>query len=209
MKRVILIAVLVGALAALLAGTALAAGPVNPPAQGFGPGMGMRAAAAGSTAPDADHPCGMGAGMAGEQGRGMPAWAGQPKEVATLLGMTSEQIQAQRLAGKSLVQIAADKNPTISEDELISTILAAKKTVLTGLVADRKLTQAQMDLMVDHMQAQVKTMVERETVGPMQGRQGMGQMRDGMGRSGMGQMQRGMGRSGMGQGFRGGQGANQ
>jgi hypothetical protein len=40
MKRFILIAVLVGALAALLAGTALAAGPVNPPVQGFGPGMG-------------------------------------------------------------------------------------------------------------------------------------------------------------------------
>ena len=42
MKRFILIAVLVGALAALMAGTALAAGPVTPPAQGFGPGMGMR-----------------------------------------------------------------------------------------------------------------------------------------------------------------------
>ena len=43
MKRLILVAVLVGALAALLAGTALAAGPVTPSAQGFGPGMGMRA----------------------------------------------------------------------------------------------------------------------------------------------------------------------
>ena len=83
MKRVILIAVLAGALAALLAGTALAAGPVTPPAQGFGPGMGMRAAAAGSTTPDADYPCGMGAGMAGEQGRGKPAWAGQPDAVAS------------------------------------------------------------------------------------------------------------------------------
>ena len=57
-----------------------------------------------------------------------------------------------------------------------------------------------MDLMVEHMQAQVKTMVARTTVGPMQGRQGMGEMRGGMGRSGMGQMQRGMG-----QGYRGGQ----
>jgi hypothetical protein len=209
MKRFIWIAVLAGALAALLTGTALAAGPMTPPAQGFGPGMGMRAAAAGSTAPDADHPCGMGAGMAGEQGRGAPAWAGQPDAVAELLDMKAEDIQAERLAGKSLLQIAASKNPPVSEDELISTILEAKKTVLTGLVADRKLTQAQMDLMVEHMQAQVKTMVERKTVGPMQDRQGMGQMRDGMGRSGMGQMQRGMGRSGMGQGFRGGQGTNQ
>ena len=204
MKRFILIAVLVGALAALLAGTALAAGPVTPPAQGFGPGMGMRAAAAGSTAPDADHPCGMGAGMAGEQGRGKPAWAGQPDAVAELLDMKAEDIQAERLAGKSLLQIAESKTPPVSEDELISTILDAKKADLAALVTDGKLTEAQAALMVEHMQTQVKTMVERTTVGPMQGRQGMGQMRGGMGRSGMGQMQRGMG-----QGFRGGRGANQ
>jgi len=202
MKRVILIAVLAGALAALLAGTALAAGPVTPPAQGFGQGMGMRAAAAGSTTLDADHPCGMGAGMAGEQGRGKPAWAGQPDEVATLLGMTAAEIQTARQAGKSLVVIADSKG--VGEDKLISTILDAKKADLAKLVADGKLTQAQMNLMVEQMQTQVKTMVERTTVGPMQGRQGMGQMQ-----SGMGQMQRGMGRSGMGQGFRGGQGANQ
>ena len=116
--------------------------------------------------------------------------------------MKAEEIQAQRQAGTSLVDIAESKN--VSEDKLISTILEAKKTILAKLVADGKLTQAQMDLMVEHMQTQVKTMVERTTVGPMQGRQGMGQMRGGMGRSGMGQMQRGMG-----QGFRGGQGANQ
>ena len=53
MKRFILIAVLAGALAALLAGTALAAGPVTPPAQGFGPGMGMQAPGTGMTTPDA------------------------------------------------------------------------------------------------------------------------------------------------------------
>ncbi len=103
MKRFILIAVLAGALAALLAGTALAAGPVTPPAQGFGPGMGMRAAAAGSTAPDADHPCGMGVGMSGEQGRGAPAWAGQPDEVVKLLGMTrrghSDRTASRQVAG--------------------------------------------------------------------------------------------------------------
>ena len=76
----------------------------------------------------------------------------------------------------------------------------------TKLVADGKLTQAQMDLMVEQMQTQVKTMVERTTVGPMQGRQGMGRMQ-----SGTGQMQSGMGRgrAGMGQGIRGGRGANQ
>ena len=193
MKRLILIAVLAGALAALLAGTALAAGPVTPPAQGFGPGRGIHTPGTGMMTP------GAGMGPGGMAGRGAPAWAGQPDEVATLLGMTSEQIQAERLAGKSLVQIAASKDPVVSEDKLISTILDAKKAILAKLVDDSKLTQAQMDLMVEHMQAQVKTMVERTTVGPMQGRQGMGQMQSGMGR----------GRAGMGQGMRGSRGANQ
>ena len=154
MKRFILIAVLAGALAVLLAGTALAAGPVTPPAQGFGQGMGM-------------HAPGTGMGPGGMMGRGAPAWAGQPEEVAKLLGMTAEQIQAERLAGKSLVQIAADKK--ISEDTLISTILDAKKADMAALVAGGKLTQAQMDLMVEHMQTQVKIMVERTSVGPASG----------------------------------------
>lgn len=174
MKKMILMAVLVGVVAVLLAGTALAAGPVTPTAQGFGPGTGM------------------GAGAPGMMRRGAPAWAGQPEEVATLLGMTAEQIQAERLAGKSLAQIAADKG--ISENALISTILDAKKADLAALVADGKLTQAQADLMIEHMQAQVKTMVERTGVGPAfnQGQQRQAQ-------PGMHNM--------MGQGYRGGRGA--
>jgi hypothetical protein len=121
-------------------------------------------------------------------GRGAPAWAGQPEEVATLLGMTAEQIQAERLAGKSLAQIADAKG--ISEDKLISTILDAKKADLAALVADGKLTQAQMDLMVEHMQTQVKTMVERTTVGPAfnhtEGAQSGGQNPAGMGQGSRG-----------------------
>jgi len=45
--------------------------------------------------------------------------------------MTDEQIQAERLAGKSLAQIAANKD--ISADKLISTILDAKKADLAKL----------------------------------------------------------------------------
>ena len=195
MKRSILIAVLVGALAALLAGTALAAGPVTPPAQGFGPGM--RASGTDWTAPAADAPCVMGTGVSGERGRGAPAWAGESDAAATLLDMTAEEIQAQRLAGKSLAQIAAGKNPPVSEDELISTIIEAKKGDLAKLVTDGKLTQAQMDLMVEHMQTQVKTMIGRTSTGPMFG-EGQG-MRQG----------RATTSQGMGQGFRGGRGANQ
>ena len=182
MKRFILIAILVAAFAALLAGTALAAGPVTPSAQGFGPGNGIHAPGTGITTP------GTGMGSGGMASRGAPAWAGQPEEVATLLGMSAADIQAERLAGKSLVQIAASKTPPVREDTLISTIIEAKTTDLAALVTSGKLTQVQADLMVEHMQTQVKTMVARASVGPAFGE--------------------GQTRPGMGQGFRGGRGAN-
>ncbi len=100
--------------------------------------------------------------------------------------MTAEQIQTERLAGKSLAQIAAAKG--ISEEKLIQTILDAKKADLAKLVADGKLTQAQLDLMVERMQQQIKVMVERTNVGPA--------------------FNQNQTPSGLGQGFRGGRGAN-
>ncbi len=177
MKKFILIAVLVGALAALLSGTAMAAGPATPAAQGYGPGNGAANVGAGTC---------VGAGAVGMMRRGAPEWAGATEEVAALLKMTTEEIQAERQAGKSLVQIAADKG--VGEEVLIKTIVDAKKVDLAKLVADGKLTQAQMDLMVERMQTQVKTMVERTDVGRP---------------SEQGQI-----RSGMGRGSRGGRGAN-
>ncbi len=90
---------------------------------GAGLRAGQRDAHVGTTdqaTQDTDSPCGMAAGAAGMMRRGMaaggaPEWAGQPEEVATLLGMTAEEIQAERQAGKSLAQIAAAKG--ISEDD--------------------------------------------------------------------------------------------
>lgn len=183
MKKFILIAVLVGVLAALLAGTAMAAGPATSAAQGYGQGYGP-----GNSAANVEAGTCMGAGVAGMMRRGAPEWAGATEEVATLLEMTTDEIQAERQAGKSLVQIAAAKG--VGEETLIKTIIDAKKVDLAKLVADGKLTQAQMDLMVERMQTQVKTMVERVNVGPASGQ---GQARPG-------------GR--MGQGFRGGRGAD-
>jgi hypothetical protein len=167
MKRFIVAAILVGALAALVAGTALAAGPVTPPGQGFGTGSGV-------VTPGTGVCSGMGAG--GMMGRGAPEWAGQPDEVATLLGMTEEDIHAARLSGKSLAEIAAGKN--VTEDALISAILGAKKDALAKLVTNGKLTQTQAEAMIQNMTARVKTMVDTG-VGPAfsQGgsRPGMGQ----------------------------------
>lgn len=170
MKRFIGAAILVGALLALVSGTVLAAESVVPPAQGFGPGNG-------AVTPGTGGCPGMGAG-AGVRG-GRPEWAGQPAELATLLGMEEGDIQARRQAGESLVQIAAGKN--VSEDTLISTILKAKKEVLAKLVDGSKLTQEQADFMIQNMTARVKTMVEREDVGPAFGQGGArGMMGQGM-----------------------------
>jgi hypothetical protein len=105
-------------------------------------------------------PCGNCNGVGYGQGFG----GGMDDAVTKLLGMTEEQIQAQRQAGKSLVQIAATKN--ISEDALINAIVADRKADLDKLVADKKITQAQADQMLTQMKDRIKTMVNRTTVGP-------------------------------------------
>jgi lambda repressor-like predicted transcriptional regulator len=170
MKRLISVAVLAMVIASLFAVSALAAGPVG----------GRWAQNGAPQAPNAACPMGgQGGGMMGR-----PAWAGQPDEVAALLGMTAEEIHAERLAGKSLAQIAQSKG--VSTDTLVATMLTAKKAALQQAVTDGKLTQAQADLMVERMMAQMKIMVERTTTGPMGGRGMMGGMR-GQGRGMMGQ----------------------
>jgi hypothetical protein len=160
MKRFIVAAILVGALVALVGGTALAAEPTTPPV----PGTGVQAA----TCPFGG--AGLGAGVGGMRQGGRPEWAGQPDEVATFLGLNQEDLQAKRRAGESLAQIAVDQGKT--EQSLIDTILKAKQEVLANLVADGKLTQEQANLMIQNMTARVKTMVERDEVGPAFGQGG-------------------------------------
>ncbi len=163
MKRLMLVAILVGVLAMVLGTTAMAAGP-NPPA---------------TPCPN----CGTGVrgGMGGQ--RGAPSWAGLPDAVEPLLKMTDAQIRAERIAGKSLVQIAASKG--VSEQELITTILNAKKAELDKLVAAGRLTQAQADTMYQQMQTQVPAMVNRTETGPAAGRgRGQGNPQGGLGLGG-------------------------
>jgi hypothetical protein len=105
-------------------------------------------------------PCGNCNGAGYGQGFG----GGMDDVITRLLGMTEEQIQEQRQAGKSLVQIAATKN--VKEDALIKAILADRKTDLDKLVADKKISQAQADLMLTQMNDRIKIMVNRTTVGP-------------------------------------------
>jgi len=153
MKRLVVVTMVAGILAVALVGTALAADPTPTP----------------TPCPISSRVPGTGYGPGGGLGfhRGMPVWAGLPDAVEQLLGMTDAQIRAERLAGKSLAQIAQGKG--VDEQTLITTILDAKKAELDRLVADGKLTQDQAAIMYQHMQQQVPIMVTRTAVGPVFG----------------------------------------
>ena len=68
---------------------------------------------------------------------------GTSDAVTNLLGMTQEQIQEERQAGKSLVQIAADKN--VTEEALINAIMAQKQEDVQNMVTAGTITQAQAE----------------------------------------------------------------
>jgi hypothetical protein len=161
MRKLILIAVLVAALTAAFATSAFAAGPTTPsvPNQagsGYGPGRGIHTPGTGLAQGAAQ-----GAGLGAR--RGVPEWAGDNDDVASILGLTVEELQAERLAGKSLVDIAASKG--MNEDALIAKLLDARKASVAQLLAGGKMSQAQADYMLSNMAEHVKTMVERTTVG--------------------------------------------
>jgi hypothetical protein len=167
MKRLIVALLVVVALAALLTSTVMAAPPTPGSAQTTCPNGGI-CTGQGLTGRGAM----MGRGGMMGAGRGMPAWAGFEEEVATLLKLSQADIQAQRLAGKSLAQIAQAQG--VTKDALVSAILAAKKADLDKAVADKTITQAQADAMVQMMQTNIAQMVDRTATGPaMDGRGGM------------------------------------
>jgi hypothetical protein len=159
MKKLLAIAVIAAALAALLATSAFAAGPTTPTAPtgqagsgfGYGPGQGI-------------HTPGTGLAQGAAQGmgvrRGAPEWAGDNEDVAKILGLTVEQLQAERLSGKSLAQIAGD-----NKDTLIAQLLEARTASVNDLLKAGKITQAQADYMSSNMAEHVKSMVERTNVG--------------------------------------------
>jgi hypothetical protein len=86
-----------------------------------------------------------------------------PAAVTELLGMTPAEIQAQRLEGKSLVQIAAAKG--VTEDQLKNAILTARQTQLKERVTAGTLTQEQATLMLQTMEQNVVQAINRTTTG--------------------------------------------
>ncbi len=157
MKKLLAIALVAAALAALLTISAFAAAPTTPVNQaGSGYGYG---AGAGIHTPGT----GLAQGTSINARRGAPEWAGDNETAAGILGLTVEQLQAERLSGKSLTAIAASKG--ISEDTLIAKLQEAHKTSVSQLLADGKISQAQADYMLGNMAERITAMVERTNVG--------------------------------------------
>jgi len=106
--------------------------------------------------------CG-GPGMGGFHGHGATGFG----VASDLLGLTPEEIHAQRLEGLSLAEIAAAQG--VSEDDLVAAIVAAKAEFLQERVADGYLTQEQADLMLERMTERTIEAVNRTEVGPFAG----------------------------------------
>ena len=105
--------------------------------------------------------------------------------VAELTGLSAEEVQAERAAGKSAADIAEANGS--SAEEVVSTALEARKALLDEKVADGTITQEQADLMYDRMTERVTERVSTDESGrPSWAGQGGGMGGGRGGRGGMG-----------------------
>ncbi len=85
------------------------------------------------------------------------------KALAEKLGMTSDELTAQIKSGKTLAQIAQEKG--VSTKDLAAVMETTMESALAQAVKDGKLTQAQADLMIQHMDGQYEWMVTNMSAG--------------------------------------------
>jgi hypothetical protein len=97
-------------------------------------------------------------------GHGMRLGAGLD-EVASIIGITPKELRTQVRSGKTLAEIAKSKN--ISQDTLVSKLVAAAKTRIAAEVKAGRLTQARADAITEDLSARITEMVTRS------GRMGM------------------------------------
>jgi hypothetical protein len=103
--------------------------------------------------------------------------------VAKLLGMTQDQIYAERAAGKTLSDIAKEKG--ITDQQLIDAMLASRQEAIEQAVKDGRITQEQADWMIARMKAMAPFQVTNPFA-PGAGCGGFGGMRGGRGPWGQG-----------------------
>jgi len=117
----------VGVIASLVVGGALAQGSTSSQSPQATPQAGQQ--------PQANPP-GRGAPGAGGASDGM-------NDMAKLLGMTPDQIWAERVQGKTLADLAKEKG--VDTQQLVDALVASQKTMLDQAVTDNRFTQAQAD----------------------------------------------------------------
>jgi hypothetical protein len=139
--------------------------------RGFGPGsrMGRGMMFNDDFGPGFDMGPGGGPGrMFGMGGR----WGGPENSLVAVaaekLGMTRDELLTELQAGKSIAEVAAEKN--VAVDTIVEAVLAPRTERINELVANGQLTQEQADTMLAQMKANVTTQIN--TQGLPQGRGG-------------------------------------
>jgi lambda repressor-like predicted transcriptional regulator len=122
----------VGLVALLVASAVLAQGPTPPSS---------------SATPQAKWGLRGHSGAFGAPGGVMVGAPGGMDEIAKLLNMTTEEIWAQRVLGKTIADLAKEKG--VSNQQLIDALVASQKTMLNQMVTNGRLTQAQADKWLD------------------------------------------------------------
>lgn len=141
--------------------------------------------------------------LAAPAGSGVGSQSGNLLDTfSKLLGLTPAEIQAERIAGKSLAQIAESKGVTV--EQLTQEALKVRKAQIEQLVSEGKITQTQADLMIKQMETRMLTNLERTTVGKPDwaGQNANGTKGQGIGSKGTNKgMNKGMGRGAGNGGF--------
>ncbi|MBC7324162.1 MAG: hypothetical protein H5T99_02460 [Moorella sp. (in: Bacteria)] len=116
---------------------------------------------AATDAPARPAPTAYGAGLGLGLGRSQ---GGMISVLSNLLGVDLAELRAERLAGKSLADIAAEYG--IDKDELVDKVTAERQKLLEEKVAAGQITREQADYCLDYMKQRIEQNVERTTVGP-------------------------------------------
>jgi predicted DNA-binding ribbon-helix-helix protein len=148
----------------------------------FAIGLGLVGAVV-AQAPDATATPEAGTGLGRMWGHMRAGAAAISEAVTDLLGLTQDEIHTMRLEGKTLAEIAKDRN--VTEQQLIDAILTEKTAAIEQAVADGELTQAQADWLIARAKAMAPFQITNPFAGGRMGDEVGGRMGHGMSRGGM------------------------
>ncbi|MEN6348820.1 MAG: hypothetical protein ABFD08_05390 [Syntrophomonas sp.] len=104
--------------------------------------------------------------------------------VAGILGVSSQDIAAERRTGKSLADIAAEKS--MDKEQLLNAVLEQKQENLNQALKDGKITQDQYDQCSQQMSDKIEKNLTRTETGPNGQGAGKGKAMQGFRRGGNG-----------------------